>query len=280
MSSYSGREELATYCDLLFGAEPKPALIEVRFRLDSGRMGRRFVSIRPARGFPEWVMDLGKRTDVYIGVAPRIEQRGGRDAVARIHAAWADCDSPESIQALRNFRPNPSIVVRSGHGQHAYWSLWPPAGADAIERANRRIAHALEADSKATDAARVLRPPATFNYKTDPPRPVRIEHLDYEAVYTLAEVAGRLSDPPRAQGRDLTKITTRDEDDDLVAALRRIEPTDYVEILTGSSEAQRRPASYTGSALIPWRLAPGAAAKVIPSTMTPIDVPRRSVSAW
>lgn len=194
-------------------------------------MGQRFESVRPEHGFVDWLLRMGRTTDVYIGVAPRTERRGCREAVDRVHVAWADCDSPESIEALEHFEPRPSLIIASGSGRHAYWSLWPPAGVDAIERANRRLRYALGADN-ATDAARVLRPPGTFNHKTDPARTVQIERLGGE-VYALAEVVGHLPDPPTAPVRETPTRAREVEDDDVVASLRAIEPAGYVETLTG-----------------------------------------------
>ena len=47
-----------------------------------------------------------------------------------------------------------------------------PAAPDEAERANRRPAHKLGADMSATDAARILRPPGTSNFKGPAPQPV------------------------------------------------------------------------------------------------------------
>lgn len=150
----------------------------------------------------------------------------------RCHALWADCDTPESMEALGAFQPAPSMVVNSGHGRHGYWSLWPPVGPDELEHANRRLAHALGADMRATDAARILRPPGTFNHKSGAPVAVTLEHLKVE-VYTAEQVTGRLPDPsggdvraPGAGGpvRPLSAVPD---------SLAAISPPVYVEALTG-----------------------------------------------
>jgi hypothetical protein len=59
-------------------------------------------------------------------------------------------------------------VIASGTGRncHAYWPLADPVVADEIERANRRLAHALGADPASADAARILRVPATHSHKS------------------------------------------------------------------------------------------------------------------
>src|SRR5829696_6953067 len=130
------------------------------------------------------------------------------------------------------------MVIASGNGQHAYWSLWPPVGPAEAERANRRLAHALGADMQATDAARILRPPGTFNFKTGRPVPVTVERLEPE-VYTVEQVVGELRDPEPERSRSVspmgdggsvsTMVDKRAGDDPLLT----IPPAVYVEALTG-----------------------------------------------
>jgi hypothetical protein len=91
----------------------------------------------------------------------------------------------EAVNALGDFieairLPKLSALVRSGGGIHAYWSMsralrpreWQPL-ADALANAARQ--HGLRCDRAVTaDCARVLRVPNTFNWKTNPPRPVTL----------------------------------------------------------------------------------------------------------
>lgn len=127
-----------------------------------------------------------------------------RPNVAAVKALWLDIDfkgaypdAKTAVLALRAFSqatavPGPSILVGSGNGLHAYWPLTEPVTVDRWQRLADALKAAcleigLEADHKCTgDAARVLRPPGTFNYK-DPanPKPVKILYtsgklFDYE----------------------------------------------------------------------------------------------------
>lgn len=63
----------------------------------------------------------------------------------------------DAVSALSDFEPQPAIVIGSGTGGncHAYWPLTEPVGRDELERANRRLAHALGADPASADAARM-----------------------------------------------------------------------------------------------------------------------------
>lgn len=219
---------LSTYLDLLFGAEPADGFAELRWRVRLSGMGRRFVGLSDRRRLAAMIVARGRSTDLYIGVAPRVRQAGGRGAVDRVHVLWADCDSMASLEALERFDQAPSMVVRSGSGRHAYWALWPPLEPAWAEKANRRLARALGADSRATDAARILRPPGTFNYKTGEPRRVEVECMT-GAVYTAAQVVDRLPDGSRPGRRESPPLRRTASDDPLLA----VPPPLYAEALAG-----------------------------------------------
>jgi len=214
--------------DCVLGAEPETSFAEIRFRLRSGGMGREFVGLSDRRRLASMIVARGRSTDLYLAVAPRVRQEGGRDAVERCHAVFVDCDSPESIEALERFDPPPSMIVCSGSGRHAYWSIWPPLAPDWLERANKRLAYALGADPRATDAARILRPPATFNFKTGSPRPVELERLNVE-VYAARAIVEGLPDPPAPRRRERPPAAPAGSDDPLLG----IPATVYSEALTG-----------------------------------------------
>jgi hypothetical protein len=178
------------------GNEPAGSYLEIR-PLDP-TAAQRFVPVRELRGAIDAVMQLRERHNVYASVAPRTEPRGGKDAVARVWTLWADCDSPEAVERLRAFKPTPSIVIASGTDGHlhAYWPLRRAVEPAWARRANLRLAHALGADRNCCDWARVMRVPASFNRKHDPPIPVRCLRLELD-VFELADVVGHLGDEPR-----------------------------------------------------------------------------------
>ncbi len=222
--------DLRRYLDLLFGAEPAAAYLELRYRLlDRPGMGRLWRPVEQAATVREPIRSIGAKTDIYIGCAPRIRREGGRNAIERAHVLWVDCDSPKSIAALERFSPAPDMVIRSGSGRHAYWALWPPAPAAEVERANRRLGYALGADLAATDAARILRPPETINHKDDEPRPVEVERINVE-IYTVEQIVGDLPDPPMPEPPARRAVGSPAASDDPLAD---IPPPVYVEALTG-----------------------------------------------
>jgi hypothetical protein len=167
------RYEIATrFLAALAGTAGPGELLELRSRLEDGqRMGQVFDRPDRLRGLAIRAIALGRRTDVYVGCAPRTRRHGGRDAVDRAFALWADCDGEDAVAALREFEPAPAIVIASGSGSncHAYWPLIEPLVRDERECANRRLAHALGADPASADAARILRIPGTLSHKHGPP---------------------------------------------------------------------------------------------------------------
>ena len=101
------RHEIVTrFLAALGGAADRGELLELRYRLDDGqRMGQVFDRPARLRGLATRAIVLGRRTDVYVGCAPRTRRHGGRDAVDRAFVVWADCDGEDAVGALNDFEP-------------------------------------------------------------------------------------------------------------------------------------------------------------------------------
>ena len=209
---------IARFLGVLAGSPDSTELLELRYRLADGeRMGQVFESARRVSGLATRAIALARRTDVYVGCAPRTRRHGGRDAVEHAFVLWADCDGQDAVAALNLFAPRPSIVISSGTGGncHAYWPLTEPLPRDEVERANRRLAHALGADPVSADAARILGGRRRCSYKHRPPRPVRALLLDTRRRMPVEDVVGHLADPPHTPDAstrpvvDPAAVTTR-----------------------------------------------------------------------
>src|SRR5215207_8739768 len=215
-------------------------LLELRYRLEDGqRMGRVFDRPDRLRALATRAIALGRRTDVYVGCAPRTRRHGGRDAVERAFALWADCDGEDCLAALAAFEPEPAIVIGSGTDSncHAYWPLTAPLPRDELERANRRLAHALRADPASADAARILRVPGTFSHKHEPPAPVDAIRLDPDRRVDVIDVVGGLPEPPTPTPGAITPAPPRARADDPLLA---IAPDVYVRRLLGVEVPRHR----------------------------------------
>lgn len=178
------------------GNEPASSFLEVRPFDRTMEPARR--SWAPVGELDRAVADvalLAGDLNVFVGVAPRTRQEGTAGAVERVWVLWADLDGPSALELLRDFRPLPSIVIRTGSQDHAhaYWPLRQPISGTWAQRANRRLALALGGDLNATDAARVLRPAGTLNHKHDPPGVVCCTRLELD-VFSLDQVVGALPD--------------------------------------------------------------------------------------
>lgn len=227
---------LLAWLDMLFAGAAPGSLIEIRYKLGGGQrgMGQLWVPCDRPQVAAEQIDGLGRRTDVYAGVAPRRDRHGGLRAIHELHTLWADCDGPESLARLAAFESPPSIVVASGtpHHAHAYWGLDAPISPVDAVALNKRLAAALGADPRATDAARILRPPGTRNHKGAEPVPVNLTHLDYNALYSAEQLAAHappLADGDTAQAPRPSRPAVPSGDDSLLAIPSAV----YVPALTG-----------------------------------------------
>ena len=98
--------------------------------------------------------------------------------------------------------PLPSLYIGSGNGLHVYWRMVDPMtidewqlGSDKLKAAMQQ--HKIKADHGITvDAARILRPPGTKNYK-DPANPKDVVILpSSEQSYSLQQFMGALTKIP------------------------------------------------------------------------------------
>ncbi len=223
------------YLRTLTAYAPPHALLDVRYRTSGHTLAQLFLDIDAPRA-ARTILRISRWADVYIGVAPRVRRRGTRQDIAPTPLLWADCDTPTALAALHAFQPPATMIITSGTPEHAhaYWALTRSLNANEIEDANSRLAAALNADPKCTDAARILRPPGTLNHKHQPPRPVQFHH--YATMrYRPLEILTALPPIPAPASAAATTVRAhassyrhRDRD-----PLLTIPPTDYVHILTG-----------------------------------------------
>jgi hypothetical protein len=132
--------------------------------------------------------------NVYFGVATREDGGGDKSHCRELTALWADVDfkttpEPHARELLTSLSLQPSIVIESGGGLHAYWLLETPIHAhdERIEPVLRGLATNLGADGAAAEIARLMRLPGTYNHKYRAPRECRITEADWNRRYALRE---------------------------------------------------------------------------------------------
>ena len=225
--------QLVSFLLVLFGRERRGALINVRYR-DPERpeiMRHGWHDTHQPADAARDILALGRLTDTYIGVAPRQHRDGGKAAIAHAWALWVDCDTPQAAAAMKEFTPAPSIVIRSGSATncHAYWPLTRPVAVAELERGNQALARELGGCTSAVmNAAAILRPPGTHNFKRRPASPVVLERLRRQLL-DADELLARLPMLPPTPERP-EPPAGREED-----PLLRVAPRDYVRVLTGQT---------------------------------------------
>lgn len=144
--------------------------------------------------------------DTYYALSGFAAQERKSEQVVAVKALWIDIDvgtgkeypsRSAAAEALKQFLEATSLpvplIVSSGYGLHAYWLLQQDVPLPEWQVLSNKLKalclqHGLHADLKCTsDAARILRPIGTFNFKNGTPRHVRIANrqpitLDEESV--------------------------------------------------------------------------------------------------
>jgi hypothetical protein len=169
-------------------------------------------SVVPARSGPRrfftnhgqllsFAMSERERWDVFFGVGLRrcpvtadmmtcrCPRKGGSDHLSRLTSAYVDLDVgkagssvDEIYEKVMDGRLKPAVVVLSGRGIHAYWTLDEPTSDLAlVRRVNQGLRDRFGGDN-AIDPARILRLAGTLHHKQSPPLPVRLLRAVGEVV--------------------------------------------------------------------------------------------------
>jgi len=137
-----------------------------------------------------------ERVNAFFAVAPRKKESRKTQAIPHILTLHADVDTSGGSVESRIKQEKPSALVSSGRGLHAYWFLESPLQcskyATVARDLNRELAKRLDGDLNATDIARILRMPGTFNVK-NPNKPLPVEIIEFEPKvrYPLDYLIGR-----------------------------------------------------------------------------------------
>jgi CHC2 zinc finger len=242
-------EHLLIYLQTLAGNPTPAGCFDVRWRTAPGEMCRRFIPARDTVAAAGLLARLACSTDVYVGVALREgTAHGGRASIGGAHLLYVECDHEHIERSLAGFPYLPTLEVASGTRRHVhlYWGLRSRVTNLEAEDANRRLALRLGCDPASVDAARLLRPPGTFNHKHGERSPVMLIAYRADARYTLAQLMAGLPKPisaevpgnfrarpacPARHGRSRTALDRQ---------LRSIPTEDYVRLLSGRAPASAR----------------------------------------
>ena len=232
---------LVAYLALLAGREPAGGLLEIRYRQPDSpqRMRQHWHPAAHPAGAASEILELAKRTDVYVGVAPRRHRHGGRSAIERSWVLWADLDQTDTDAPTTSLPVAPGIVIGSGTPghRHLYWPLAQSLSGPEAQRANGVLARALRADTGAVlNAATILRPPGTRNFKHAPATAVTLERFEPRAHTAAQILQGLPTDPDTPTRTAAPRVSTPD-------MLLAIEPARYVQAVTGLQVPRSRKVS-------------------------------------
>lgn len=121
----------------------------------------------------DWILTNGQESDVYISPSLFREKSAKKEYVIGTNTVWLEFDGQEELDLHSVPEPTARIQTSKEHHEHLYWSI-PTSPVEVVEDINRRLTYHLEADSSGWDVNQVLRPPGTFNYKSNPPLPVKV----------------------------------------------------------------------------------------------------------
>jgi hypothetical protein len=232
--------------------ERAPGLVELvvghRERDGSLRMRSRSDPTRyPRAGDVEALVELARRyrrsgQELFATPLTRRRPEGGRKGEVLAGAVvWDDIDRADDVERLRAFPHRPHLVVYSGSGgAHAYWRLTRPLEPEAVERANRKLAHALGGCMSCAASATILRLPGSDNHKHRPPRPATLAYVDLaRAGVPVERLVGGLTDPrPKPPPPDAETVRRWAERNALDDA-RHIPPPVYFRLLAGVEVPER-----------------------------------------
>jgi hypothetical protein len=228
--------DLDRYLQVIAGPSPTGRLIEIRSANPAGTMHQTFMPATRPDLAANAITRLAADTDVYVGVLLRHRRSGGRDACERSHLAFVEIDRPDGADRLTRYRCPPTMFIASGGSPghaHAYWKLHQAADLDELETANRRLAIPLGGDLACVDAARILRPPTSYNWKHTPPTRVELLELNHARRYALAELTAGLADPLPRHAAAAAPTARREPASDIDRQLLTIPATTYVAALIG-----------------------------------------------
>lgn len=201
------------------------------------------------------------RFNTYAGLGVRKQkmqeyERGSAEHVNMLPGVWVEVDYGEVGHAAKDLPPtkkdalalvdrfplNPTLIISSGHGIHAYWlfkEFWEfEPQTEEWEKAKQFLKdfqrtmknYAAEKGWRidtTEDLARILRVPGTFNYK-DEPVPVETLHSDDSQRYEPDELESYFTD---------TQVpSTRDTEDNPFKGLpSNFPPSDWLKVQEGCS---------------------------------------------
>jgi len=106
---------------------------------------------------------------------------------------WADLDEVHPSVATKKLEFMPTVAIESSPGRYqALWKLNKKVSPKTLERLNRALTYALDADKGGWDLTQVLRVPGTHNFKYRDTPWVKMIWLEEDLVYSHRDIWNRV----------------------------------------------------------------------------------------
>ena len=160
-------------------------------------------------------------TNVHFGVGLRSTRSGKADAVSCVTAIWADFDGKdfdggmiEAAHCIASLELKATIIVNSGNGFHCYWKLRKPIVGEGLVDLPGHVrgwaAH-IGADKGASDLARMLRLPGTWNYKDEAnPKQVYVSRYYPQHIYSYDDFKDFWVEPSHKYAVNIQRVRAKE----------------------------------------------------------------------
>jgi hypothetical protein len=190
MSTNPAVDELLEFFDRIWGDAEGYAYLPVKE--STGRLRKMFLRWPEQReAVPKHVLKHAANPEAEVFFSPALfkSMKPEQDNVLGSNVVWADFDGNAPTEWTSEIVPQPTIEVQSSteKKRHVYWVLDEFCDdRKTLERINRSIAYALQADLSGWDASQFLRPPYSVNRKYDKPITAKVLVDRLENAYELS----------------------------------------------------------------------------------------------
>ena len=207
-----GNDYLKDFSEVLFNPDD---LIEIRFI--SGVKG----ALKPesdwlfAEDLPDYHKIMQERNEagygIFCGVLPRRGHKTEDVDCLDGSVLWADFDKMAKKDAIgiikKSKMPQPTMIVDSGHGIHAYWRLQEKQTPDLLSALVYDTADMLDIDRTVRNPSRIMRIPGYANTKEGARDETKIKRLWKDNIYDFSSIRAIVPENEyRAPERDFEEI--------------------------------------------------------------------------
>lgn len=219
---------LREFVDAIF--EPND-IVELRLIRTSPKNTRQ--NWRTASEIPNNVTGLRKLNEqgfnIYFGINPRRAEGGSTNGdVLLARCLFVDFDGIALAEVRRRIDeaglPNPTLIINSGHGYHAYWRLDEPLHDLGEWRLRQEgLIDVVNSDRSIKDAARIMRAPAFTNTKAKPVA-CEIVECDPARQYPIDEFPRAAPTPAHTPATRVNGQVNKAERENALRYLKQLKP--------------------------------------------------------